>query len=351
MAKLKKNDPGHPLGLHRVLDKRRCLPQEADNLDNSAKIRASEMRIDVERLNIDAASFRQMEEQCSGDAEAIGSLVLENTLRRGKQQNAMTGSGGMLIGTIAEIGAKCEAGKGFRVGQRVATLVSLTLTPLSLKRILKVHLHSHQIEVEGHAILFSTSILAKLPTDLEENVAMSVLDVAGAPATVLAMVKPKDRVVILGGGGKAGLLSCLAARQKMGRTGKLIAIEPNAAAAAELSGLGLCDAVLPIDATDPVAMLDAVSKETRGQLADVVVNVASAPNTEVGSILAVRTGGKVLFFGMATLFTRVALGAEGVVKHASFLFGNGYRPGHSKVALELLRSHPGVLEVFRKRYG
>ena len=43
-------------------------------------------------------------------------------------QNPVTGSGGMLVGTVEEVGP--ESPLGLTAGDRVATLVSLTLTPL-----------------------------------------------------------------------------------------------------------------------------------------------------------------------------------------------------------------------------
>ena len=50
---------------------------------------------------------------------------------RGKMQNPETGSGGMLVGTVEEVGP--ESPLGLSVGDRVATLVSLTLTPLVIE--------------------------------------------------------------------------------------------------------------------------------------------------------------------------------------------------------------------------
>ena len=46
-------------------------------------------------------------------------------------QNPETGSGGMLVGTVEEVGP--ESPLGLQVGDRVATLVSLTLTPLVIE--------------------------------------------------------------------------------------------------------------------------------------------------------------------------------------------------------------------------
>ena len=219
-----------------------------------------------------------------------------------------------------------------------------------MEKISKVHLATHQIEVEGHAILFESSIAAPLPKDIPEEVAMAVYDVAGAPATVNGHCKRGETLVVVGAGGKAGLLCCVAGRRKVGKTGKVIAIEPFARAVDDLKALGVCDDILEIDATDPIAVRAGVESATRGKMGDIIINVASVPNTETGSILIVKGSGKVIFFSMATSFTRVALGAEGIGCPATLIFGNGYYPNHSGFALDLLRKHKRLKELFYRRY-
>src|SRR6478609_7701291 len=124
--------PSDPTGLHRVLDDEVRLPQAAERLDTRRELWPDEVRIRVERLNLDAASYRQLERKHSVDGQvdgaAIRAEVLEIVGARGKMQNPETGSGGMLIGTVEEVGP--ESPLGLTVGDRVATLVSLTLTPL-----------------------------------------------------------------------------------------------------------------------------------------------------------------------------------------------------------------------------
>src|SRR5262245_18570068 len=116
-----------PVGLHRVLDPSGVLPQAARRLDASPEIGPDEVRIAVERLNLDAASFRQLSTKHGGSGTAVRDEVLEIIASRGKMHNPVTGSGGMLIGTVDAVGP--ESPLGLRPGQRVATLVSLTLTP------------------------------------------------------------------------------------------------------------------------------------------------------------------------------------------------------------------------------
>ena len=119
---------GSPIGLHRVLEPVGVLPQAAERLDPSADLYADEIRIRVQRLNLDAASFRQLSTAHGGDGDAVRAAVLDIICTRGKMQNPVTGSGGMLVGVVEEVGP--DSPLCLRVGDQVATLVSLTLTPL-----------------------------------------------------------------------------------------------------------------------------------------------------------------------------------------------------------------------------
>jgi L-erythro-3,5-diaminohexanoate dehydrogenase len=59
----------------------------------------------------------------------------------------------------------------------------------------------------------------------------------------------------------------------------------------------------------------------------------------------------VVFFSMATSFPAAALGAEGLAADVTMLVGNGYVPGHADLALELVRTEPGVRGLFEARLG
>ena len=211
--------PSSPVGVHRVLEPvGSSLPQAARRLDTRPQVWPDEVRIDIETLNLDAASFRQLHDKHAGDGAAIRDEVLEIIASRGKMQNPVTGSGGMLIGTVADVGP--ESTLGLRVGDRVATLVSLSLTPLAITDGLeRWDGSSERIPATGHAILFGRTIAAKLPDDLSPELALMVMDVCGAPALVSRVVTSyaarglAPTVAVLGGAGKSGSLSLAAARQ------------------------------------------------------------------------------------------------------------------------------------------
>jgi L-erythro-3,5-diaminohexanoate dehydrogenase len=337
-----------PYGLRRVVSPPGALPQRADALDPALPLGEDELSIAVEALNVDAASFRQLEVAFGRDPERIGAEVLRIVGAQGKLQNPVTGSGGMLIGRVRAVGPRHPAAATLSPGDRIATLVSLTLTPLHIDRIRAVRPEIERIECDGEAILFASGLWARLPEDLPETLALAALDVCGAPALVGRHVRPGARVLVLGAG-KSGLLVAAHARALLAGAGEVVAADRSEAALAAIRGAAACDRTIAIDATDAVATLAAV--EAAGGPFDLVVNCASVAGTELASVLAVKDGGTVIFFSMATSFTAAALGAEGVGKDAMLLIGNGYVPGHAELTLDLLRRNAPLRALFEERYA
>jgi L-erythro-3,5-diaminohexanoate dehydrogenase len=403
---------GSPLGLHRVAEPvqgagqasasgeaRRAggvLPQAAWRLDARPEIWPDEVRIRPERLNLDAASYRQLHEAHGGDADAIRSAVLGIIADRGKMQNPVTGSGGMLTGVVDEVGPQSPL--GLHVGDRIATLVSLSLTPLAITDgLARWDGRSEQVPCDGHAILFGRSIATVLPADLPVPLSLAVMDVCGAPALTHRVVAARTSplVAVVGAAGKSGSLSVAAARRAgadrvigivrdereataLRDAGSASTGSPSTGSASTGSastgsastgsastgsastgsastgsaststgGPGLADEVVVADARDPVGLSDAVW--AAGGPADVTVVCVDVPGCEGGAILATAQGGTVIFFSMATSFSAAALGAEGVAADISMLIGNGYVPGHAEFALSLLRENHGVRTLFENR--
>jgi L-erythro-3,5-diaminohexanoate dehydrogenase len=326
-----------------VIEPAGVLPQAALRVDPGPAIGPDEVRIAVHRLNLDAASFRQLSEANRRDGAAVRAAVLGIVAERGKMQNPVTGSGGMLIGTVDEVGP--ESPLGLAVGQRVATLVSLTLTPLAITDgLARWDGLSEQVPAEGTAILFARSIAAVLPDDLPDAVSLAVLDVCGAPAATARVVERSGArsVVVLGAAGKSGCLS-LAAARAAGAT-HLTGLVRNDAEADALTAAGLADRVVVADATDPLSVAAAV-----GTPADLTVVCVDVPGAEHGAVLATADGGTVIFFSMATSFSAAALGAEGMAADVTMLVGNGYTPGHAALALDLYRASQGVRSLIDPR--
>jgi L-erythro-3,5-diaminohexanoate dehydrogenase len=343
-----------PTGLHRVLDERVVLPQAAERLDTRRELWPDEVRIRVERLNLDAASFRQLEKKHAGQGEGAGNAVRREVLdivaTRGKMQNPETGSGGMLVGTVEEVGP--DSPLGLHVGDHVATLVSLTLTPLVIEDGLeRWDGRSEQVPADGYAVLFGRSIAAVIPDDLDPALSLAVMDVCGAPALTKRVVSEYAAsehgpvVAVIGGAGKSGSLSLAAAKQA--GASRTIGVVPFEEERKLLDDAAIADEVVIADARDPIALRDAVA--AAGGPADVTVVCVDVPGCEGGAILSTAERGTVIFFSMATSFSAAALGAEGLAADVRMLVGNGYAPGHAAYALELLRADAGLRGLFERR--
>ncbi len=343
---------GNKYGTHRVLEPQGVLPQPATKVDNNvAEIYDNEILVDVDILNVDSASFTQIKEQAGGDVEKIKEIILNIVATQGKMKNPITGSGGMFIGTVVKIGDALEDKIDLKVGDRIASLVSLSLTPLKIEKIIEVKVNIDQVIVKAKAILFETGLYSKLPTDMPGALALAVLDVCGAPAQTARLVKSGDAVVIIGASGKSGILCCYEAKRRAGVTGKVIGIDYSDKGLEALKKLNICDEILKLDATNALSCYDAVSKVTNDKLADVVINNVNIQNTEMSSILMCKDRGVVYFFSMATSFTKAALGAEGVGKDIDMIVGNGYALGHAEITLNILREDKGIRDLYESLYA
>ena len=342
---------GHPLGTHRVVEPAGSMPQSAWKIDNTPVAYGNEILCDVDVLNIDSASFKQIGDACNGDADAIAQHILGIVSDRGKQHNPVTGSGGMFIGYVREIGADLHGLVDLTAGDRIASLVSLSLTPLHIEEITRVDTATGRVWIRGQAILFESGLWAKLPSDIDENVALAVLDVAGAPAQVQRLCKPGQTVVVIGADGKSGMLSCVQAKAQVGASGTVIGVAPwnDTPSATLLQQHGYVDHFIVADARNALDVSERIAA-VAPDLADVVINCVNVPNTELGSILATKQDGTVYFFSMSTSFTAAALGAEGVGKDVTMIVGNGYAKGHADIALQTLREYPPIHDYFNAKY-
>ncbi len=353
---------GNKYGTHRVIEPKGVLPQPANKIDNNMdEIYDNEILIDVQTLNIDSASFtdihnyakQQAGEGASREAvmEEVKKEMLLNVELQGKHRNRRTGSGGMLLGRVEKIGDALKGKIDLKEGDKIATLVSLSLTPLRIDEILEIREDVDQVDIKGKAILFESGIYAKIPDDLPEKLALSALDVAGAPAQTAKLCKPGDTVLIIGAGGKSGMLCCYEAMKRVGVTGCVIGMCHSQKSTERLKKLGFCNYVFAGNAADPVASMEKIAELTNGKMADITINNVNIPDTEMTSVLCTKDDGLVYFFSMATSFTKAALGAEGVGADVTMIIGNGYTKGHAEITLQELRENKELRDLFTELYA
>lgn len=319
------------LGADRVTDPPGMLPQPAERLDAAGPVRPHEIEIAVERLCLDATSLREVRESCGADPAAMATRIGAIVAGRGKMHNPVTGSGGVLLGTVAAVGERFDAAPA--VGERIVTLASLSLTPLRLDSIGRIDPGSAQVEVTGTAYLPASAPWGALPDDIDEATAIELYDVYAAGSHTRELAPAGGTVCVLGAG-HAGKLALAAAREAS--AGTLVAIDVDATAVERVAELGLCDIAVATDLRDPLTALAGLER-AGAPPADLTVVVVSAPGCESTAILATATGGTILFYSMATSFQTAALSADGMSRDVRMLIGNGFAADRGAYALDLYR--------------
>lgn len=340
---------GDIYGCHRVISPKGLMPQAAEKVNNDPKIYSNEILIDVEALQPTASAFLRIKKECNSDIEEMKKEFLRVVENAGKFQCPVTKSGGILIGRIKEIGEDLIEETNVKVGDKIATLVSLSLTPLMLYTVDDIDLETEQVLVKGEAILFESGIYAKLPSDMEESISMAVMDVAGAPAQVAANVKTGDTVVVIGAG-KAGILCLAEAKTRVAPAGKVICIEFSKEQCEKVKEMGIADYVIHANAQNPVETFEHYKEMMKGKLADFAVNTVNVPDTELSTVLVTKNEGLIYFFSMSTNFAKASLGAEGIKRYTRMVIGNGYYPNHAEIAFNIVRSNVKVREYFQNKY-
>lgn len=340
---------GDIYGGHRVIEPKGSLPQAATKVDNSAEIYSNEILIDVIALQPTATAFGRIKNECGGDKEKIAEMIKDIVNKQGKFQDPVTKSGGMLIGKVKKVGDLLKDKEDIKEGDVIATLVSLSLTPLNIHEILDINVETEQVYVDAEAILFESGIYTKIPTDLDEKLSLAVMDVAGAPAQVAMNSKPGDTVVVIGAG-KAGLLCLQEAKKRVAPNGTVVCLEYSEKQCEIVKKLGVADYAIQCNAQHPIETLNKYKDIVGEKLSDFTVNTVNVPDTEVSTVLITEDKGQVYFFSMSTNFVKASLGAEGAKKYTKMIVGNGYYPGHADITFQILRDSEVLRNYFEKKY-
>jgi DNA-binding NtrC family response regulator len=324
-------------GSYRSVRPEGYFPYSAWEIDNDMEITEHEVLIDVKRLNIDMLCFLQLMESSFGDKAEIARRVMAIVEERGKFHNAVTGTGGTLLGTVARIGAAYSNRYGIAEGDDVISLSSLTGVPLALRRIRDIDTDTAQMTVDGSAILFENSPVIKANDILPDDVQLAALEVVGESAETFRLVEPGDSVVIVGAGGKFGLICGLAARRKLGATGRLVGVIDNPEGLVPDGMSDVYDETVFFEANDIAAM--------RRELPDVgtydvVINCSHRPMAEPVCVMLPRSHGKVFFTNLGADSKAAGLAAEILGKELSVRFYHGYLDNQEDTLRAIIRDTP-----------
>jgi len=328
-------------GFHRVIEPPGVIPQAAWKVDSSPLLlKPTEILLRVSMINLDSTGMAQLRQA----NREVGAQVMEIVRERGKMHNPVSNSGGVLVGTVQEIGSAVGPGFTPGVGDTIIPLVSTSTLPLHLDTVKAIS--GDQLLVEGTAVLFDGMAYAAAPADIRLPLTLSILDISSIVPQVYRHVSPGQTVLVLGAG-KSGA-TAMAAIRKAAAGARIIALDPNPERLDRLVTLGLADVAITGDATRPEPTLGEVASVTSGALCDVVLNCVNVADTEATSILCARRNGTVVFYSMATRFDQAALGTDATDNDVRLIIGNGIAENQAELSLELFRKNTGLLAYFEE---
>ncbi len=333
-------------GFNRVLEPKNSFLQTAWKLDNTMEINENELLVDVEILNINFVSFAQILEETNGEKKKIADRILEIVNSRGKLHNPITGTGGMLYGRVKEMGKAYTNKHGLQIGDEIISLVSLSTTPLKIERIIGIDIGFAQISIKGQAIMFESSLISQKPDDLPLKVLISAWDEAGAPAETTRIVEPEDKVIILGAWTKLGLLCGFAAREKMGKKGKIVGVINSEEGREKAEESDVFDEILCYDIRNTLDFYNRYFEENN--LFDIVINCSEEAYAEITPLFLVKNKGTVFFASLRSDSNVAGLSAESIGKDITIIPYKGYVEGHAELTLQLLRKYDKLRELLQE---
>ncbi len=385
------------VGAHRVIEPPYALPQAAMRVNSDPRVlNSSELLIDVDCLMLDATSMRQIRESCGAAGhdfdstvdEKMKARILEIVNERGKMHNPVTNSGGVLVGRVKELGARfIGENRSLRdqpllVGQALIPVASLSTLPLKLTRVKSIL--GDRVEVEGVAVMFSCMAVCTMPEGFSESLTLACVDISSLipqlsrcfhELLVKLQSAAKDRLgsrseapvcirVLVIGCGKAGLAALAllgelkreveVKQRESGVSVQVLAVDYSQVSVDLVKERQLADSSEALDARDARALFDFVSRETQGQLCDLIVNLVNVKDTETATVLCARSRvandskplAKILWFSMATQFDKAALATDSLGKDVEMLIGNGVAENQVEETVALVKRNSWLKEFF-----
>ena len=327
-------------GTNRVLEPKYVLPTVAWKLDNSKKILPDEMRIDVKRIHLERTSFKEICLESNDNDQRIIQKIMDIVIRRGKLHNPVTDTGGLLSGTISEIGEDYPNKKSFAVGEEVICNASLASIPLYIDKIISIDRAYGQIEIEGYAIIQSSLPVIRKPADLPLPFLLFTLDESGTIYRVSSTAVGKKKFLVVGNNLLSNILFGVAIRKVAGSDAEIVCFLDRKTDTV-LKGPSIDKLVAKVftrvhsvDILKPMECLNQIGCDS---YYDLSVNCADITGAETINILATKSGGTVLFANLINNYNIALYITEATSKQLDIRSADGYLEAYDEFDFEIVR--------------
>lgn len=319
-------------GVGRVLEPKGTIPAAAWKIDNSPKLSRGEIRIRLEKVHVAWDSFCQICSHCGYDENRIRARIMQIIQQRGKLHNPYTGSGGLFMGTIEEIGPGTDAGE-LKVGDRVFSLSSLTGVAMHLDRIDSIDFHYGQLDCQGYVVCFEATSMVPYTGGASAKYLLAAVDEEGNFLGVRSAIQNQraERVAIIGGNPVTALLYAQMLTDCYGKGTHVVAVMDRNSLGL-LTERELSAAFLPIikrtcfvDLSRPLEAYESAMEQLYDpRPMDAVINLEDISGSETVAVLMVKEKGTVFYTSLKNNYAAGLLAADSMGKEVTSYALDGY---------------------------
>ena len=346
-------------GVKRVLEPKGAIPATAWKIDNSGDVRTGEIRVRLETLHIEWDNFCQICSYCGYDSTRVKARIMQIVEQRGKLHNPYTGSGGLFMGVIEQIGPETDAGN-LQVGDRVFSLSSLTGVAMHLDRIDEIDFNYGQIDWQGYIICCESTSMVKYTGNVPPKYLLSAVDEEGNFLGVRKNIQERnaERVAIIGGNLVTTLLYAQILTDCYGKGTHVTAILDRNS----LGGLAereITAVFLPVikktcfvDLSRPLEAYESIVDQTFDpRPMDAVINLEDISGSETVATLLVKEKGIVFYTSLKNNYNVGLLVADSLGKEVTSYALDGYVFEAHVFAAELIEKVSSNLEFLDAIYS
>lgn len=346
-------------GVSRVMEPKGAVPATAWKLDNQRQISPKEIRIRLEKVHIEWDNFNQICSHCGYDEMRIKARIMQIIEERGKLHNPFTGSGGLFMGTIEEIGSEVDA-EGLKVGDRVFSQSSITGMAMHIDRITRFDFNYGQMECQGYVICFEATSLIQYTGKVSAKYLLTAIDEEGNFLGVRQAVSEGnvERAVIIGGNLVTTLLYAQILRDCFGENTRLTAVLDKHSLG-NLTEAEIISAFQPViehtcfvDLSQPLEAWQQIMDEERNdQPVDAVINLEDISGSETLATLLVREHGTVFYASLQNNYSVGILVADSMGKEVTPYSLDGFDKDAYDYAVKLIQAVSPNLERLDSIYS
>lgn len=334
-------------GIKRVLEPQHVLPTSAWKLDNSRNIYPDEMRVSIKRIHLEGTGFKQICTESNNDEKKIKQNITDMVIMRGKLHNPVTDTGGLVMGTVEEIGKEYENRLNLKVGDLVICNASAASLPMYIEEITSLHRAFNQIEAKGYVIVHNLIPVVKAPDDVPLDMLMFAFDQSGTLYKLSTLIGEKKKFLVVGNSMLTNLLYGYVIRRTAGEDCEITCLLDKRTNM-RLAGRGIDNLIAKV--FDEVSFLnilrpvECVKKIDAESLFDLSINCAEIPGAETINILATKPGGTVLFANLINNLNIALYITESISKSLNVNGAEGYLEEYDKFDVEVVREIAPYIE-------